>query len=197
MKLSIPKPCHEKWEDMNPVENGRFCSVCSKTVRDFTGLSDREVMEELGETSNICGNFNANQLGRDLNFSFINSLFSKFAIGFVLTSGGIVSINAQESRVDKVTHKTLLINEETAKIKKVSDVAFRGAIRSDYNNYQPLYILDGEIIDDKIIKDIDLNLIEKLEVLKGDTAISLFGSKGKNGVVLMTTKKKFRKEKAK
>lgn len=45
MKITIPKPCDEKWESMTPQEKGRFCAVCSKTVRDFTNDSDDEILD--------------------------------------------------------------------------------------------------------------------------------------------------------
>jgi len=41
--LSIPKPCHENWEQMTPAEQGRFFGACQKTVVDFTHMSDREL----------------------------------------------------------------------------------------------------------------------------------------------------------
>lgn len=104
MKITIPKPCHENWEMMTPEEKGRFCSVCSKTVRDFSVASDQEIIEAFSHSSeDICGNFNASQLNRDLQYSFINSLFTKFAVGFMLTTGGFVSVYAQQNEV----HDTL------------------------------------------------------------------------------------------
>ncbi|NML71273.1 TonB-dependent receptor plug domain-containing protein [Chryseobacterium sp. RP-3-3] len=108
MKITIPKPCHENWEMMTPEEKGRFCSVCSKTVRDFAGASDQEIIEVFSHSSeDICGNFNASQLNRDLQYSFINSLFTKFAVGFMLTTGGFVSVYAQQNEV----HDTLKSDE--------------------------------------------------------------------------------------
>ena len=59
MKITIPKPCDEKWESMTPQEKGRFCAVCSKTVRDFTNDSDDEILDYFSDSSsqNTCGNF--------------------------------------------------------------------------------------------------------------------------------------------
>jgi hypothetical protein len=97
MKITIPKPCHENWEMMTPEDKGRFCAVCSKTVRDFTNASDEEIINAFSNTSeNICGNFNESQLDRDLHYSYLNSLLTKFAVGFVFTTAGFVALNAQK-----------------------------------------------------------------------------------------------------
>src|SRR5690349_1749923 len=62
--ISIPTPCHEKWNEMSPREQGAFCSVCSKTVVDFTSLSDEEVqnyfLKQAGQKT--CGRFRNDQL---------------------------------------------------------------------------------------------------------------------------------------
>jgi hypothetical protein len=44
MQLTIHEPCHENWENMSQEDQGRFCSACKKTVVDFTGMSDRQVI---------------------------------------------------------------------------------------------------------------------------------------------------------
>ena len=65
MKITIPTPCHENWETMTREEKGRFCSVCSKTVRDFTAASDEENIDVVSNsTEEICGNFYEIQLDR-------------------------------------------------------------------------------------------------------------------------------------
>ena len=57
------------------------------------------------------------------------------------------------------------------------------------NGQKPLYVLDGEIISESIMKVIDPNKIEAINVLKGPSAASLYGDKGKDGVIMITTKK--------
>jgi hypothetical protein len=61
MKISIPQPCHENWNEMLPAEKGRFCHSCQKSVTDFTKLSDEEILKIL-QKPNQCGRFSTNQL---------------------------------------------------------------------------------------------------------------------------------------
>lgn len=64
----------------------------------------------------------------------------------------------------------------------------RGAGPSN-NGQKPLYVLDGEVISESIMKVIDPNKIESINILKDASAIAVFGEKGKGGVVQITTKK--------
>ena len=63
-KFSIPKPCHEDWNTMTQEEKGRFCSVCSKTVFDFTLSSNEQIQEHLDKKKGqrVCGRFRDDQL---------------------------------------------------------------------------------------------------------------------------------------
>ena len=234
MKITIPKPCHENWEMMRPEEKGRFCSVCSKTVRDFTTASDDEIINAFSDASeNICGNFNESQLNRDLQYSHLNSLLTNFAAGFIFTAAGLVSLHAQNKAVNHSVHaemndeliltagmvkkkvcKTAITgapvvvseelirkdieNQKKGKIKgvKVSDTLppktlILGGIRSvNIDDYRPLYVLDGKITDEKTFRKTDQKLIKSVKVLKGSSATALYGESGKNGVILVTTKRK-------
>src|SRR5215213_1531254 len=66
--LTIPKPCHENWNQMTPDEKGRFCGSCQKTVIDFTGVGDRELAAffKKSTTGSVCGRFQKEQLNRDI-----------------------------------------------------------------------------------------------------------------------------------
>ncbi|WP_287676733.1 TonB-dependent receptor [Bacteroides sp.] len=55
------------------------------------------------------------------------------------------------------------------------------------NNSDPLYVVDGFPVSD--IKNINAQDIESMEVLKDASATAIYGSRGANGVILITTKK--------
>jgi len=68
-QLQIPTPCHENWENMTPVDKGRFCGSCQKAVVDFTGMSDTQLVNffKKPSTGSVCGRFYNDQLNRDFN----------------------------------------------------------------------------------------------------------------------------------
>ncbi|MDR2362773.1 MAG: TonB-dependent receptor [Prevotellaceae bacterium] len=54
------------------------------------------------------------------------------------------------------------------------------------NNSDPIYVVDGIILND--ISFLNANDIESTEILKDASAAAIYGSRGANGVVLITTK---------
>lgn len=52
----------------------------------------------------------------------------------------------------------------------------------------PLYVLDGYPVDSGTIKALDQGSIEKIEILKGSAQIAIYGSRGANGIISVTTK---------
>jgi hypothetical protein len=65
--IYIPNPCSENWNEMNPEEKGRFCSVCSKCVIDFTEKKASEIQQIITEKSDesVCGRFYNHQLNNE------------------------------------------------------------------------------------------------------------------------------------
>lgn len=193
MKITIPTPCHENWNNMTPEEKGRFCSVCSKTVRNFRTVSDEEIIDVFSDSSeNICGNFNKTQLERDLRYSFVNVLFMKFAVGFMLTAGGFVSLEAQQK--DLAAQLADVSGKVGAPVVKDSLFSRRmigGASMSLQNHEEPLCLLNGKVSSLEELRKMDTDRIKTIKVLDKATASAMFsGEKAKNGVILVTTKKK-------
>ncbi len=81
-------------------------------------------------------------------------------------------------------------DDNTFEIKAISKSNNKFFI-SGYGEKQPLFIIDGKEVSKKKLNDsLDPNDIESVNVLKGAAAIKLYGKKGKNGVIVITTKKK-------
>ncbi|HMJ70773.1 MAG TPA: TonB-dependent receptor [Cyclobacteriaceae bacterium] len=55
-----------------------------------------------------------------------------------------------------------------------------------FNNSSPIYVVDGVILDD--INFLNAGDIQSMEVLKDASATAIYGSRGANGVILITTK---------
>jgi TonB family protein len=78
--------------------------------------------------------------------------------------------------------------KDKSAISKYGEQAKNGIIQIK-SNHPPLYMLDGVIIDpaNMTIKSED---IESINVLRGKSGTEVYGEKGKNGVVMITSKKK-------
>ena len=68
-----------------------------------------------------------------------------------------------------------------------STIKIRG-FSSISGNEQPLYIIDGKIISGEVSLNLDPNNILSTSILKGSAATSLYGARGENGVIIITTK---------
>jgi TonB-dependent SusC/RagA subfamily outer membrane receptor len=68
----------------------------------------------------------------------------------------------------------------------ISGISIRGTTGNPAN---ALYVVDGEPMTAEQVNLISPNDILSVDVLKGERAIALYGEKGKNGVIIITTKK--------
>ena len=57
---------------------------------------------------------------------------------------------------------------------------------SSFTNSDPCYVVDGLIMDN--ISFLNPNEVESMEVLKDASATAIYGSRGANGVIIITTK---------
>lgn len=68
------------------------------------------------------------------------------------------------------------------------NIVIRGANSITQNN-APLYVIDGFPIEDPSINALSPNEIESIDILKDASATAIYGARGANGVILITTKK--------
>ena len=54
LRVSFPKPCRERWDDMRPDGCNRFCDKCDKTIHDLSKLTLEEAVELARSTRAIC-----------------------------------------------------------------------------------------------------------------------------------------------
>ena len=119
IQIAIPEPCHKGWQNMSPVDKGRFCASCQKTVLDFSLLSDNEIIKLVSKEDNLCGRFSTSQLNRNL----IETQRKSNYFGYLATSVlaflglGTVSIVAQEKPVVEQTDLKYL-NKLSDSVKK-------------------------------------------------------------------------------
>jgi hypothetical protein len=188
MKITISTPCHENWENMTIDEQGKFCAVCSKTVRDFTGFSDEELKNSLNTNENICGRFRDDQLGRNLNFS----LTAKIALGLLATGGALTTVNGQELKgeeVKKVDFKKGIDGVEVIN-KTLHKTMWLGMpTKEEIESTQPVILLDGKRIPEEMMKKIDGDTVKSIKVLSGEGAVKLYGKLGQNGIIIIESKK--------
>ena len=67
-------------------------------------------------------------------------------------------------------------------------VQLRG-VNSINGNTEPLFLLDGVPVNEDNFRSLNPNEIESVSVLKDAAATSIYGSRGANGVILITTKR--------
>ena len=71
---------------------------------------------------------------------------------------------------------------------EVGSIQIRG-VRSINASNSPLYVVDGMIMQTSGLEGINPADIESIDILKDASATAIYGSKGANGVVIVTTKK--------
>ncbi len=130
----------------------------------------------------------------------------KKALGYAMTelkgddllkSNNVNPVNALQGKVAGVQ-----INMGTAGPQSSQRILIRGNTSMSGNN-QPIFVIDGIIIDNDVtktgdkndrdfgndIKNLNSDDFETVSILKGAAATALYGSRASNGVILITTKR--------
>src|SRR5690606_22536871 len=111
--------------------------------------------------------------------------------GAVSTISGRDFENVPASRVDQILQGKapgVQVTQVNGAPGSGSTIRIRGG-NSIQGNNEPLYVIDGFIVGtDFNLNNININDIESIEVLKDASSISIYGTRGANGVITITTK---------
>ena len=134
--LEIPEPCNESWDQMKPVDKGRYCAVCEKVIYDFRLLSDQEIIDKIENDKDLCAIYRPEQLNRPLRIQN-RSVLSKFGIFFSLTALALSNqkINAQVETVktDSIQKPNKLTKDKLHKF--LGKIVLKGNVFVKDNGY--------------------------------------------------------------
>lgn len=110
-------------------------------------------------------------------------------------TGSSVSVGADELRMSPVTTAAQALAGKAAGVQIVTASGAPGAdinitVRGGTSITQgtdPLYIVDGFQMENGL-QNVDINDIESIDVMKDASATAIYGARGSNGVILITTK---------
>lgn len=143
-----------------------------------------------GETSGTISNMQGEYVLQS------NSEFDKLVVMMMGYAAKEVSASGKEEldvvlKADDSADKKEINVVGYKKKEPVDQEAVKLELKGDSKN-PPLYIVDGEEVESA--EHLEPNDIESISVLKGESATSLYGDKGKNGVVLINTKEASKKK---
>ena len=100
-------------------------------------------------------------------------------------TGSVSSVTSREIGDRVTTDLATLIQGKAAGVEVSRDnIRIRGV--TTFNNTDPLVVIDGFLGGS--MKDVNPNDIESIEILKDASSTAIYGSRGANGVILVTTK---------
>lgn len=101
--------------------------------------------------------------------------------------------NAMQALQGKAAGVDITSNERPGELGKVHIRGMRSMIQNssgDYTGNDPLYVVDGvPLMSSSAIETLNPRDIESIDILKDASATAIYGSRGANGVILVTTKK--------
>ncbi len=151
-KIELSFACDEDWNKMTPVERGRHCSSCQKSVIDFSAFTDRQIIAFYEESNNAstCGRFRVGQLEK-LNEN-INAPIPKRHTNFlrpILATALLTAACSSEMEQGEINVEPLKDNSE-----QLRDTVFRmGKVAQSEKNKAKKHIQSTNVGVSPIEKD--------------------------------------------
>jgi hypothetical protein len=157
INYQIEDPCHADWDQMKPETQGRFCSSCSKTVVDFSTMSDFSIVSYLenNKHQSVCGRFAEDQLAKTYFLPKSNPSSFQFdlravALGLALSTFSALPSQAQNSTLieqhDSINEPKVMVQGAVAMSYDHKNESFVGGkVKFSGKSYENLKItlLDG------------------------------------------------------
>jgi hypothetical protein len=110
--IQVETPCHEKWEHMQASVGGSFCNSCRKTVIDFTGMTDTQLLEYVKKhPSGVCGRFYNDQLETTLKIPAKKIPWLKYFFRITLPAM-LFSYKANAQKLIKKNPETVVVTDK-------------------------------------------------------------------------------------
>lgn len=180
-----------KEKAVNYNANAIFANELANSIKDlnhFSGIKSRNagiwVLQAVKCPSVLIeAGFITNQ--EDLKLMLDAGYQKKFAAGLL---EGVQSYLAstEQNTYKTVSDAVIVIAKDS--IKNNNYVIVSDSVVIHEPTKQPLIIIDGKVQPNAEINKINPNSIEKIEVLKNESATVLYGDAGKNGVIMITSK---------
>ncbi len=145
--IRIPEPCQEDWAKMSTTEKGKFCSVCTKEVFDFTSKTDEDLVKILSANKNACGRLKKSQLNRAVKLER-KSGFSLAPLAASMLLPLSIFSNNPKSSTDAKASKTMV----SMGIGRFSNVTER-----------------MQIVTEGVVTDENGNLLRNVEIISNET----------------------------
>lgn len=145
INYQIEEPCHANWDEMKSEAQGRFCSSCSKTVVDFSTMSDFSIVNYLENNrhQSVCGRFAEDQLAKTYLWTKRHQPAFSFDLKAVALGLALSTFSALPSHA-----QTFSLVEQHDSIQEPK-VMIQGAVAMSYDHSNEKFVsgkikLDGE-----------------------------------------------------
>ena len=101
----------------------------------------------------------------------------------------VQTISSDELTIARGANVVSSLTGKIAGVSVTNSSEFMGGSGIALRGYGPLIVIDGVMFGNTSLDDLPADDIESLSVLKGPTGAALYGSRGANGVIMVTTKR--------
>lgn len=169
--------------------DGNFSIVANQNdvlVFSYIGMKPKEIVVGTANIINVALEDSAESLEEVVVVGYGTAKKRDLAGSIVRIEGDIVADKPNANPVASLQGKVAGLSVvNSGRPGQEPDIRIRGTVSR--NQTKPLYVVDGIFSED--ISYISPNDIESIELLKDPSSLAIFGVRGANGVILVTTKK--------